>query len=250
MKQFQIAKLITISALGFLVAACSTSKLNDNPGAGYQKYSSDQLFRMGEKAIAKHSYSRAIKYYQALDALYPFSLHSEQAQKEIIYAYFKSHDYASAEAAADRYIRVYPQGTDTDYAYYMKGLSQLNQNRTFLQRIFPVDIAVRDLNTLQDAFYSFRDLVTVYPNSPYAADARERMVFLRDTFAQHELEIAIFYYKRGAYEAAINRADYVIKHYQGTPQIKSALELLVKANRKLGLTEAANRAQTVLAQNF
>jgi outer membrane protein assembly factor BamD len=250
MKHYRIAKLFTLISLGLTVSACSSAKLNDDPGAQYKNYSEQQLFILGEKAVARHNYSGAVRYFQALDALHPFNVNSEQAQRDIIYAYYKTKDYPSAEAAAERYIRVYPQGAHVDYAYYLKGLSQMAQSRTFLQRILPVDIAIRDETTIQDAFYSFRNLVQDYPNSSYAPDARARLIYLRDIFAQHELEVAHFYYQRGAYHAAINRADYIIAHYQQTPQIKQALQLLIKANEKLGLHETAEQARDVLQQNF
>lgn len=251
MKGHSFAKLFGVILLGSLLLSCSANKsIDDDPGAAYQKYSSEQLFNMAEKALANRNYNGAIKYFQALDSLYPFNSNSELAHKEIIYAYYKMKDYASCEAAAERYIRLYPEGSSVDYAYYMKGLSQMDQNRTFLQRVLPVDIAARDLQTLQDAFYSFRDVVQTYPQSPYAKDAHARMVYLKDVLAQHEIEVAIFYYKRGAYEAAINRAHGVLTNYQGTPQMQKALQILIKANKKLGHNDAAQRAQIVLNQNF
>lgn len=250
MKRNNFKKSLACCLLSFLVVACSTDKSINDPGAPYKNYSSQALFSMGEKSVAKGSYAAAIKYFEALASLYPFDENSEQAQRDLILSYYKTKDYASAEAAADRYIRVYPQSSHTDFAYYIKGLSQLSQNRTFLQRLFPVDIAMRDMSTLQDAFYSFRDLLQFYPKSEYAAEAKTHLIYLRDVFAQYELEVATYYFNRGAYQASINRADNLIKIYQGTPQVKGALILLVKANRKMGLNDAAQRALEVLKRNF
>src|SRR5262249_40030705 len=161
-------------------------------------------------------------YFNALDALYPFSANSEQALRDMIYADYKNRDYPAAQAAAERFIRLYPRSNFIDYAYYMKGMSEVYETRTFLQSLFPLNLAARDLNAPKQAFFDFRDLVQMFPDSKYAPDAHQQMIYLRNMFAEHELEVAMYYFKRSAYVAAANRASYLITHYEGTPQVEPA----------------------------
>lgn len=243
--------LLTALSLALILTSCASWKTSTtDPGQAYEKYSEAQLFTMAEKSLANRSYGRAVKYYEALSELYPFGAHAQQGQLDVIYAYYQTKDYASAEAAADSYIHLYPQSTNVDYAYYMKGLSEMYQSRTFLQQVIPIDMSDRDLTNMQQAYYTFSDLVQLIPTSPYAPYARQQMIYLRNLFAQHELNVATYYFKLKAYVAASNRASYLIRHYQGAPQVPQALVLLVQANRALGATDAANDAYQTLVQNY
>lgn len=242
-------KIISILLILLLLCACASTN-SDDPAEEFKNYSSQELYNMGKSAVANGNYPNAIRYFEALDSLYPFGPYSEPAQRDIIYAYFEKGDYDSAEAAADRYIHLYPRSDHVDYAYYMKGVATLHEGHTFLQRLLPIDLAKRDLATAQSAFFDFRDLVQLFPDSKYAPDARAHMIMLRNTFARHEVEVGKFYYDRYAYVAASNRASFVINHYQGTPQVKDALVLLIKSDRKMGLSQQANDAFRVLAANY
>lgn len=242
-------KIISVLLMLLLLCACATNN-TDDPAEDFKDYSAQQLYQLGSTAVADGNYRNAIRYFEALDSLYPFGPYSEPAQRDIIYAYFQKGDYDSAEAAADRYIHLYPRSAHVDYAYYMKGVATLHEGHTFLQRLLPIDLAKRDLSTAESAFFDFRDLVQLFPDSRYAPDARAHMIMLRNTFARHELEVGEFYYDRYAYVAAANRASFVIHHYQGTPQVKDALVLLIKSNRKMGLNQQADDAYKVLAANY
>lgn len=247
MKYYKLVPLIF--ALG-LLAACSSTNFTQDPAQQFQHYTAEQIYIKGKQNLARRNYNRAVTEYEALQSLYPFGGYAEKGQLNLIYAYYKAGDYASAVAAAELYIQVYPRSKNVDYAYYMRGLADYNSGRTWVQRALPINMSERDLTAPKQAFYDFRELVQLFPNSKYAPDARQRMIALRDMFAQHELTVARYYYKRGAYVGAANRASYLIKHYDTTPQVKPALVLLVRSNRKLHLTKAANDALRVLELNY
>jgi len=230
-----------------LISGCSTTT---DSVEKFKNQSAEQIYQGGEIALAKNKYSDATKHFEALDALYPFSAHAEQAQLDLMYAYYQDDDNASTAATADRFIRLYPRSPHVDYAYYMKGLADYDQDRGWLQRLAPTDLSARDAGTMKQAFDDFSQLVRLYPNSVYSPDARQRMIYLRDMFANYELHIANFYFKKRAYLAAANRANYIVEHFQGTPSVETALGIMVNAYRKLGLQTFADQALAVLQLNY
>lgn len=237
--------LITTSALA--IAACSSIP---TPSEKYAKFSAEQIYTVAEVKLAKRDYRDSIEAYEALDSLYPFSAHIQQAQLDMIYAYFKNYDMPAAAAAAERYIRLYPRSPNVDYAYYMKGVANFYQDRGWFQRYLPTDQAVRDPGTTTQSFQDFNTFLKNFPNSPYAADAKQRLIYLRNMFARYNSEVAEYYLQKQAYVAAINRANEVLKKYSGAPANQQALEILVKSYRALGLTKEANNAEEVLKLNF
>lgn len=236
-----------IAAIGLISGCASTTS---DPTLAFQNKSSTQIYDGGERALANGDYGQAIKSFEALDALYPFTAHTEQAQLDLIYAYYENDDTASAGATAERFIRLYPQSAHVDYAYYMRGLSHFDQDRGWFQRIAPTDLSARDAGSMRQAFDDFSQLVRLYPNSVYTPDARQRMIYLRNMFAGYELHIAEFYFEKQAYVAAANRSNYVVQHFQGTPQVQDALGIMVRSYRKLGLRQLADQAQAVLQLNY
>ncbi|MBY0377038.1 MAG: outer membrane protein assembly factor BamD [Gammaproteobacteria bacterium] len=231
-----------------LLTACSEDV--KTPADIYKGQSAETIFKDGDASLAKGSYTDAVSRFEGLDALYPFSPYEEQAQLNIIYAYYKTGDYAMSAAAADRYIHLYPRGAHVDYAYYMKGIANTTVNRGLGSNLVQLDISSRDLGSAKEAFNDFGELVRRFPNSPYAAAARSRMVYLRNMLAQSEVNIAQFYYDRRAYVAAANRANAVVQDYQQAPAVIQALALMVKSYRQLDLNEPANKALQVLAYNY
>jgi outer membrane protein assembly factor BamD len=230
-----------------IVSACATQDYSPN---NFENDTADQILVKGEKAISKKDYGEAIKYFEAIDALYPFDPESQQGQLDVIYAYYKSGDHASAIAAANRYIHLYPEGKYTDYAYYMKGISSCGKEHTFLHRFYPRQQEYLDISNLREAFLSFSDLVRIFPRSVYANDAEKRMIYIRNILAQHELYIVKFYFDRKAYVAAINRASKVIKHYSGVPQIKDALKIMIKSYQILDMHKQATDTERIFKLNF
>ena len=236
-----------------LTTSCSTlKKLNgsNDPAETYKNYSENQLFNLAEKSLAKGKFPAATRYYEALATLYPFGEHSQQAQLDSIYAFYGNGDYSSASAAADTYIHLYPRSEHADYAYYMKGMSQMNDNKTFLQTKLPIDMSSRDMTSTREAFFTFRDLIQLYPDSYYVAAAHKHLIYLRNLFAKHELDVAKYYFDRKAYVAASNRASFIIQHYEGAPQEHDALIILIKSNRMLGANQAADDAYRVFQANY
>ncbi|MBI5447283.1 MAG: outer membrane protein assembly factor BamD [Gammaproteobacteria bacterium] len=231
-----------------LLAACNS--MQEDRFLEFQNQSSQQIFRNGEVELAKKNYADAVRHFEALDVLYPYGPHAEQAQLDLIYAYYKNDDYPSAAATAERFIHLYPRSRSVDYAYYMKGLAEFDQDRGWMQCIFPIDIAQRDPGMARQAFSAFSDLLRLYPHSPYAPDARQRMVYLKNLFARHELRVAEFYMQTQAYVAAANRANYILQHYQGADVIPNALEVSIQAYQRMKLAEPARKALDVLAFNY
>ncbi|MBB71558.1 MAG: outer membrane protein assembly factor BamD [Legionellales bacterium] len=243
----QIALFIIIG-LTVILSACSGEK--KTPADIFKGQTAEQIFQGGEKALAKGSYKDAIKHFEGLDSLYPFSKYEEQAQLDIIYAYYRDEDYASANAAATRFTRLYPRSAHVDYAYYMKGLSNFNQNRGVIQKYVNVDLSQRDLGTARKSFDDFADLIQRFPKSKYAPDARERMIYLRNLMASYELNVAEFYMLYEDYVAASNRANYIVNHYQQAPAVVPALGIMVQAYRKLHMDKLADETLKVLAVNY
>jgi len=241
---------ISILLLSFLFAILSSCSTTTDPAEAYKGESSSTIFAKGESALRSHNYQEAIKRFEALDAQYPFGKQTETAQLHIIYAYYMSSDYASAESAADRYIHAYPVSPHVDYAYYMRGLANYYQNLGVFERFFAVDLSTRDLSQVKKSYGDFDALVANYPNSYYSPAAHQYMVYLRNILANHELEVAQYYYDRQAYVAAANRANLVVRHYQGTPYVGAALLVMVKSYRALHLDKDARDAQLVLEYNY
>jgi outer membrane protein assembly factor BamD len=221
-----------------------------DPADAYKGESADVIFQKGESALRDRSYAEAIKRFEALDVQYPFGRNTQIAQLHIIYAYYMKNDYALAEAAAGRFIYAHPASPHVDYALYMRGLSNYYQNLGVFERFFTIDLATRDLSQIKKSYEDFSELVNRFPHSHYAAAAHRYMVYLRNMIAEHELQVGQFYYRRGAYIAAANRANLVIRHYEGAPAVPSALVLMIKSYRGLNLTQDANDAYTVLKYNY
>jgi outer membrane protein assembly factor BamD len=208
------------------------------------------LYRNSQRALRSGNYTGAIEALQRLEARFPFGRYAEQAQLEIIYAHYMSGAYESARTTADRFIRLHPTHPHSDYAYYLKGLAAYSKNRSMMDRIYASDPARRDMTSAREAYTDFSTLLARYPSSQYAADTKQRMLYLRDLLARSELYIADYYMRRAAYLAASNRARYVVETYSKSDVTADALAVVIEANYRLGLTDAANDALRVLALNY
>jgi outer membrane protein assembly factor BamD len=208
------------------------------------------MYRNVQRSLNAGNYQQAIENLERLEARFPFGRYAEQAQLELIYAHYMGFNPDAARSSADRFIRLHPQSANVDYAYYLKGLASYNKNRGMLDRLFTTDVSKRDMTPAREAYADFAELLTYFPDSPYAPDARKRMLYLRNMLAGHELHVANFYMERSAYVAAANRARYIVENYSKAEAVPDALAVLVEANYKLGLEDAANDALQVLAVNF
>ena len=212
-------------------------------------WSAAKTYEEASSEMESGAYTRAIELYEKLESRYPFGRFAMQAQLDVAYANYKAEEPEAAIAAADRFIKLYPQNPYVDYAYYLKGIVNYNRSVGFLDKYIPTDPSQRDPGAALDAFEDFSELVKRFPDSKYAPDARQRMLYLRNNLAQHEVNVARYYMKRGAYVAAANRANYVIERFQRTPAVQDALEVLADAYRALGEDKLAADAQRVLEVN-
>ena len=240
-------KKILICLCALVLSACATK---DYGPSSFQNMTAAQILKGGERAVSKGDYSSSTKYFEALDALYPFDPEAKQAQLNIIYAYYKAEDHASALEAANRYIHLYPEDKHTDYAYYMKGVINFEKNRAAFQKLYPRKQERLDVTNLREAFVNFQELLKRFPRSVFAKDAEKRMLYVRNLLAEHEISISRFYFKRKAYIAAANRANIVVKHFKGVPQVKEALQIMVKSYRELGADKQADDALRILKLSF
>ncbi|OUD12527.1 outer membrane protein assembly factor BamD [Thioflexithrix psekupsensis] len=229
----------------FLLTACATDPKEHTAG-----WDADQLYEEAKKALKDDDYRTAIRYYELLEARHPFGPYAQQALLESIYAYYKHNEPESAIVTADRFIQQYPRHPNIDYVYYMKGLVNFEMNQGLFDRFLPLDKSQRDQTVAMNSFRDFAELLQRFPQSRYAEDAEKRMLYLRNSAAQYELNVAEFYMVRGAYLAAANRAKNVIEGFQRTPAVPDALALMVKAYRILQLDDLANQSLQVLQLNY
>lgn len=196
------------------------------------------------------NYEKAVKLLETLQSRYPYGRYAQQALMEIAYANYKLNEPDAALSAADRFIKQFPNSANLDYIYYLKGLVNFNDNAGFFSKLSRQDPAERDPQTLRESFDSFRELVTRFPDSRYAEDAKLRMQFLINTLSRADIRVASYYLRRGAYIAAINRANNVLKEYPQTRQSRDALQIMVWAYNELGQNDLRDDAKRVLDLNI
>ena len=211
-------------------------------------WSAQRLYGEAKDAMKEKQWANAVKYFEKLEARFPYGRFAQQAQLEVAYCHFKEGERASAIAAADRFIKLYPNHPHVDYAWYLKGLVNFNEQQGLLAFV-TTDLTDRDPKAAREAFEAFREVVTRFPDSKYAADSAARMKYLVNALASHEVHVARYYMKRTAYIAAANRAQYAIKHYPQAPAVEEAVFILVKAYDALGMTELRDAADRVMQKN-
>ena len=213
-------------------------------------WSANQLYSKAKQELKQKNYEKAIEYLEILEARFPFGQYAQQAQLEIAYAYYKYEEPELAIAAADRFIKIYPRHPNVDYAWYIKGLTNYNRGKTVVDRLLPQVPSERDTFTMRQAYDDFSQLVQRYPNSSYAKDSAQRIIYLRNNMAEYEIHVADYYMRRSAFVAAANRGKYIVENYQRTPAVKDALVVMVRAYRKLDVGDMANSAMRVLQLNY
>lgn len=231
-------------AISFLAACSSDGK---RPRA---EETEQQIYQKASKAIDEENYFLAVETLQKLENRYPYGKYSDQAQLEMIYAQFQSQELEGARATAERFIRLHPDHKKVDYAYYLKALTTYELGLSLVERYFADEQAMRDPTPAQEAFQEFSELIGRFPNSQYAADARQRMIYLRDRLALHDLHVAHYYLKRHAYLAAANRGKNIVENYQGTRHVANGLAIMVEGYELLGQQDLADKSFKVLQANF
>ena len=239
-------KYILLLLVSLALWGCSSNdELPEMADTGEQ-----DMYRQVQEFIANARHREAVRGLPLLQPRSPFGKYAEPAQLELIYAHYQAYEHEAAVEAADRFIRLHPQNPNVDYAYYMKGLSAYSIDQDIFDRFIPTEYAERDTSHAKEAFGEFSQLVARFPASPYAADARARMVYLRNMLARHEILVANYYFRRGAYLAATNRGTYVVENFQQTPAVADGLAVMAQGYILLGYDDLARDAIAVLALNY
>lgn len=240
----RVLQLLLLGGLFALITACSN---NDRE----PEYTSEaDLYEAAQSQMRRSRWETAISNLQSLEENFPFGTYAEQAQLELIYAYYRSGDPDMVSATADRFIRLHPQHRNADYAYYMKGLSSFTEGRGMFERVLPTDLTQRDPGAARDSLDHFAQLLSRYPDSVYASDAKRRMLYLRNLLARYEVHVANYYFKRGAYIAATNRGRYVLENFNTTPAVPDALAVMVQGYELLDMPELSAQMLEVLTLNY
>ena len=229
----------------FCLAGCAGSTEDETIG-----WSAQRLYGEAKDAMASKEWPKAVRYLEKLEARYPYGRFAQQAQLEIAYCHYKDGERASGIAAIDRFIKMYPNHANADYAWYLKGLINFNDQYGILSNLTTPDMSDRDPKSSRESFNAFKEVTTRFPESKYAPDATLRMRYLVNALASHEVHVARYYMKRGAYLAAANRAQYAIRHYAQAPAIEEAVFVLVLAYDRLGMGDLRDAADRVMRSNF
>jgi outer membrane protein assembly factor BamD len=237
--------VLALCITSVLLSGCETSRerklLNSNPAA---------IYKVAHDRMQSTDYKSAIKLLEGLTARFPFTEQARQARLDLIYCYYKSGEGESATDAADTFIRENPINPRIDYAYYIKGLVDFERTPNLMEHWFRSDLTKRPPVTARKSFDSLRHIVQQFPQSLYAYDSRQRMVYLRNRLANYDVHVAQYYMARGAYAAASQRAADAIEQYAGAPATEDALKILIAADERLGLADKALQARAVYADNF
>jgi outer membrane protein assembly factor BamD len=232
---------------GWLLGACG---MFDDKSDETKGWSAQKLYAEARASLDSRNYETAVKYYQKLEGRYPYGRFAQQAQMELAYAYYKDKDPAGAVTAAERFIKNHPNHPNVDYLYYLKGLANFNDDLGIAGFISNQDMSERDPKAARDAFDAFKELAVKFPDSKYTPDAIQRMQYLVNALAAHEVHVARYYLSRGAYVAAANRAQFALKSYPQAPANEEGLAVMVKAYEALGMKDLRADAERVLMKNF
>jgi outer membrane protein assembly factor BamD len=238
--RFSLLAVVTALLIG-----CATDLQDETAG-----WSAQRLYGEAKDAMSNKDWPRAVRYLEKLEARYPYGRFAQQAQLEIAYAHWKDNERASAIAAVDRFLKMYPNHANADYAWYLKGLVNFNDQYGLMSNLTSPDMSDRDPKSTRESFAAFKEVVTRFPDSRYVADATARMRYLVNALASHEVHVARYYMKRGAYLAAANRAQYAIRHYAQAPALEEAVFVLVLAYDRLGMHDLRDAADRVMRTNF
>jgi len=246
MRSSVLSLLIAVAAAA-LLAACGTTGDQADETAGW---SAERLYGEARDAFNSKDWTKAVKYLEKLEARYPYGRYAQQAQIEIAYAQWKTGERAASIAAADRFIKLYPNHANVDYAYYLKGLVNFAEKEGLLVSFADSDMSERDPKIAHEAYDAFKEVVTRFPESKYAADSAARMRYLINSLAQHDVHVARYYLRRGAYLAAANRAQHAVLTYPNAPATEEALFIMINAYDRLELADLRDAAGRVMRKNF
>jgi outer membrane protein assembly factor BamD len=236
---------LLLAGLALVLAGCSTTEVDKTVN-----WSPNKIYSEAKDELGAGAYDKAIPLFEKLEGRAAGTPLAQQAQLEKAYAYQKSGDQAQAIATLDRFIKLHPASPALDYALYMKGIVNFNDNLGLFSFITRQDLSERDQKAAKESFEAFKELTTRFPDSRYTPDARQRMVYIVNSLAQYEVHVARYYYSRGAYVAAINRAQSALTEYRDVPSLEEALYIVMKSYEALGMTQLRDDAQRVLEANY
>jgi outer membrane protein assembly factor BamD len=237
---------LCLPVLIVVLAGCHGGKKTDDA----EVLPVEQMYAVAKQALVDGALNKAIKYDQRLVARFPFGPYTEQATLDLAYAQYKIGKPEDAYSTIGRFIKTYPTQKHVDYAYYLRGVINFDRDKGFLDHYANQDMTKRDQGNTLQSFEDFNELVTKFPDSRYAPDARQRMIYLRNNLAKAQLNVAVFYLERGAYVAASNRAKDIVEKYQRTPEAGDALAVMVISYKALGEDQLASHAERVLQLNY
>lgn len=236
---------LAASLLLVLSAGCGTGPKDETAGWNLEK-----LYSEAKQEADNGAYERAAKLYERLEGRAAGTILAQQAQLERAYVLHKGGEKAQSLAILERFVKLHPTSPALDYALYLQGVVNFNDNLGIFGNLSQQRLSERDQQASRDSFQAFRQLVEQFPQSNYAADARQRMVFIVNSLAEYEVHVARYYFRRGAYVAAANRAQYAVREYQNSPAVEEALGILVQSYQRLGLTQLRDDAERVLRKNY
>jgi outer membrane protein assembly factor BamD len=230
-----------------LLAGCNLLPEQKDETAGW---SAERLYAQANQEMKSGNYTRAVKLFETLEARFPYGRYAQQAILEGAYSSYRAGETAAAIAAADRFIRTYPNHPNVDYAYYLKGLVHFREDQGLLGYVYETDLSERDPKAMKESFNAFKELAQKFPDGRYAEDARARMRYLSNALGMYEVHVARYYYNRGAYVAAVNRAQAALVNYPRTPSNEAALDVLVRGYQKLEMPKLAEDSRRVLEATY
>jgi len=248
-RTFRFVARIALLVLLVALAGCSLFHKGKR-GDPMDTMTVEQLYQQGVDAMDASNYEFASRSFERLIARFPFGPYTEQSQINLAYAQYKDGKPDDAYSTVNRFIKTYPTHKHIDYAYYLRGLINFNRSAGFLERYVGQDMTKRDQANLRQSFDDFAALINRYPQSRYAEDGRQRMIYLRNMMASSELHVAMFYLRRTAYVAASNRAKAIVETYPQSPQAGDALAIMVISYKNLGQDKLAEDADRVLKLNY
>jgi outer membrane protein assembly factor BamD len=235
----------SVLVASWLVAGCGSTSKDETSG-----WSTDKLYAEAKDEEANGNYERAGKLFERLEGRAAGTLLAQQAEVEHAYVLYKSGEKAQALQILERFLKLHPTSPAADYALYLQGLVNFNDNLGILGNLASQDLSERDQQASRDAYQSFKQLVDQFPQSRYAEDAQVRMNYITNSLAAYEVHVARYYFRRGAYVAAANRAQQTVQEFQQSPSTEEALFIMSRSYDKLGLAQLRDDAQRVLRQNY
>ncbi|AIY42038.1 putative component of the lipoprotein assembly complex (forms a complex with YaeT, YfgL, and NlpB) [Collimonas arenae] len=242
-------RLLKLAAAAFVISLSACGLLPDKVDET-ANWSAPRLYSEAKDEMNSGGYDKAIKYFEKLESRYPFGTYAQQAQMDIAYAHYRQGEQPEALAAIDRFIKLHPNHPNVDYMYYLRGLVNFNDKVSIFDFLSSEDATERDPKAARDAFDAFKQVVVRFPDSTYAPDSLDRMKYLVNALAQYDVHVASYYYRRGAYVAAANRAQSAIQEYRDAPAVEEALHIMVESYAALGMTQLHDDSERVLKKTY